>query len=250
MQINKHEILEIFGIGHNKLKLNKYQETLIFEFINSNPHLSSYEYGYWIFRAAKELAYNIAIESGTLFTCGNGGSQTDAIHIVGELCKSFEMKRPLPDEFKNTIYNVPENINKSNIEMLMSKLESGFAAITLGINPALYSAICNDINSDFIFAQELLALNNAPDHRINNMLLAISTSGNAMNCIYAIETANILNIPTICLTGPDGGKMKNLDCNLLVKTPGKSTAEIQENHIKIWHFWCKFIEATKFTEKR
>jgi D-sedoheptulose 7-phosphate isomerase len=245
-QIDKHSILATL----NTIRLNEHQEKLILNFINSNPHLADQKYAYDILNAAKNLTSNISYNSATLFTCGNGGSQTDALHIVGELCKSFEMKRPLPDLFKNTFYNIPSNINKSNIEILMSKLESGFSAITLGANAALYTAICNDIHSDFIFAQELLALNNSMKDIQNNTLLAISTSGNANNCIYAVETANILNMYTICLTGPDGGKMNNIDCNILVKTPGGSTAEIQENHIKIWHFWCKFIEASKFTEKR
>ena len=44
---------------------------------------------------------------GTLFTCGNGGSNADAMHIVGELCKSFERKRPISPEMRTALHGLP-----------------------------------------------------------------------------------------------------------------------------------------------
>lgn len=176
---------------------------------------------------------------GTLFTCGNGGSCADAIHIVGELAKSFERKRPIPGELAEALQDLPHGAE------LAEHLESGFRAVTLGQNPALKTAIENDSPCrDIAFAQELNAL-----IRPGDLLLAISTSGNARNCLMAMSAARANGGVAAALTGPQGGAMAEA-ADLALRAPGGSTKEVQEAHIVLWHTLCCLIEARRFPSPR
>jgi D-sedoheptulose 7-phosphate isomerase len=171
----------------------------------------------------------------TLFTCGNGGSMADAIHIVGELNKSFERARPLPTVFAAKLLGLPFG------EELAIDLEMGLRAHTLGLNPALKTAVENDNPvRDIAFAQELHAL-----ARRGDVLLTLSTSGNADNCLMAITVAKAHDMKVITLTGPVGGRMAPL-ADVAVKAPGDSTKVVQEAHIALWHTLCLLIEAHYF----
>ncbi len=176
---------------------------------------------------------------GTFFTCGNGGSNADALHIVGELCKSFERRRPLAVPFCEKLESLPHG------PALVEHLEAGLPAIALGLNSPLKTAIENDCPlPNIAFAQELNAL-----MRPGDVLLAISTSGNAENCLMAMSVAKARGGVAAALTGPRGGKMAKLaDC--AIKTPGDSTKVIQEAHVVIWHTVCCLIEAHYFPEMR
>jgi D-sedoheptulose 7-phosphate isomerase len=176
---------------------------------------------------------------GTLFTCGNGGSNADALHIVGEMNKSFERKRPLPAELKGRFQELPFG------EALAENLEVGLSSHALGFNGALKSAVENDNPiRDIAFAQELNALVKPGD-----VLLALSTSGNADNCLMAMSTAKAHDAEAISITGPGGGKMAEL-ADLAIKAPGGSTKVIQEGHIALWHTMCLLIESHYFREMR
>jgi len=173
------------------------------------------------------------------FTCGNGGSHADALHIVGELCKSFERKRPLDSAFRTALAGLPCGSD------LAEHLEAGLPAITLGLNGALKTAIENDCPlPNIAFAQELNALMVPGD-----MLLAISTSGNARNCMMALSVAKARGGVTAVLTGPKGGEMAGF-ADIAIKAPGNSTKVIQEAHAAIWHTLCLLIEARYFSEMR
>ena len=103
----------------------------------------------------------------------------------------------------------------------------------------------NDIKVEGIaFAQELNAL-----VRPGDVLLAISTSGNATNCLYAMAVAKAHGAQAVALTGPHGGKMAAY-ADLAIRTPGASTKVIQEAHIVLWHTMCCLIEAHYFPEMR
>ncbi|MBI2431737.1 MAG: SIS domain-containing protein [Candidatus Hydrogenedentes bacterium] len=176
---------------------------------------------------------------GTLFTCGNGGSNADAMHIVGELCKSFERKRPLSDAMKSELKGLPFG------EELSEHLEAGLPAHALGFNGALKSAVENDCKlRDIAFAQELNAL-----MRPGDVLLALSTSGNATNCLMAMSVAKAKGGTAVSLTGPRGGKMAEF-ADIAIKAPGDSTKVIQEAHIVLWHTICCLIEGHYFPEMR
>ncbi|MFA6243873.1 MAG: hypothetical protein WC655_23220, partial [Candidatus Hydrogenedentales bacterium] len=109
---------------------------------------------------------------GKLLLCGNGGSNADAVHIAGELCKSFERKRTLSPNFVAALKPLPFG------EELASYLEAGLAAIPLGFQGSLKTAVENDNPlRDIAFAQEAEAL-----ARPGDCIIGISTSGNAANC--------------------------------------------------------------------
>jgi len=176
---------------------------------------------------------------GTLYTCGNGGSNADALHIVGELNKSFERRRTLPAEFQERLRALPMG------EELAQHLEAGLRSHALGFNGALKTAIENDIAvRDIAFAQELNAL-----IREGDVLLAISTSGNADNCLMAMSVARAHGATAAVLTGPDGGEMARHG-DLVLRAPGASTKVIQEAHIALWHAMCCLIEAHFYPEPR
>lgn len=176
---------------------------------------------------------------GKLLTCGNGGSNADAMHIVGELCKSFERKRPVPQAFAEALQPLPYGPE------LASSLEVGLAAVALGYNGALKTAVENDnALRDIAFAQEAFALLKPGD-----VLLALSTSGNAANCLMAMSVARAVGATTVSFTGPHGGKMAEA-ADIALKAPGGSTKVVQEAHIALYHTMCLLIETHYFSEKR
>lgn len=176
---------------------------------------------------------------GKLLVCGNGGSHADAVHITGELCKSFERLRPLPSEVVDRLQGAPFG------RELAAHLEAGLAAIPLGVNGALKTAVENDSPlRDMAFAQEVVALAKPGD-----VVLGISTSGNADNCVMAMSTAKALGAVTASLTGPHGGVMAGL-ADVAIKAPGIGTKEIQEAHIVLYHTFCALIEVHYFPDLR
>jgi len=176
---------------------------------------------------------------GKLLVCGNGGSCADAMHIVGELCKSFERRRPVPADLAIRLQEMPMGRD------LARHLEVGLPAIALGLNGALKTAVENDSpQRDIAFAQEAYAL-----AKPNDVLLAISTSGNAKNCLMAMSVAEAVGLPTVSLTGPGGGKMALL-ADVPIQAPGDSTKIIQEAHLVLYHTFCAMIEAHYFHELR
>lgn len=176
---------------------------------------------------------------GKLLLCGNGGSHADAIHIAGELCKSFERKRPISPEMADKLRGLPFG------QELAEHLEAGLPAITLGLNGALKTAVENDSPlRDLAFAQETCALAKRGD-----VLLAISTSGNAGNCLMAMSVAKAIGATAASLTGPGGGKMAAL-ADIAIKAPGAGTKVIQEAHIVLYHTFCALIEAHYFPAEK
>ncbi len=176
---------------------------------------------------------------GKLLLCGNGGSHADALHIAGELCKSFERLRPVPQDFAQKLNSLPFG------DALAQHLEVGLAAIALGSGSALKTAVENDSSQRHIaFAQEAYALLKPED-----ILLGISTSGNADNCLMALSVARACGAKTVALTGPHGGKMAAF-ADIAIKAPGSSVKVIQEAHLVLYHTSCAMIEAHYFKEKR
>ncbi|MEO9894106.1 SIS domain-containing protein [Aurantibacter sp.] len=175
-------------------------------------------------------------DEGKLLICGNGGSASDSDHIVGELMKSFSKKRPLTSEVKKGLQESSEERGT----LLATKLEGGLPAISLNAHGGLISAISNDIGGDFIFAQQVLGYG-----RKNDVLLAISTSGNSKNVIDACITAKALGMKVIGLLGETGGKIKEL-CDVAICVPATNTAAVQEYHLPIYHALCIMVEETIF----
>lgn len=171
-------------------------------------------------------------KGGKLMVCGNGGSSSEADHLVGELMKSFESERPLEDYLKNRLIETDGVRGK----YLAMKLERGLPAISLSSQTALTTAILNDIDGDLVFAQQVNVYGTEKD-----ILIAISCSGNSQNVVDACITARALNIKTIGLTGHTGGKMKQF-CDILINVPETRTALVQELHLPVLHTLCRIVE--------
>lgn len=162
---------------------------------------------------------------GRLYICGNGGSASDSLHIVGELVKAFTLKRSLEPKFKAIADND-----------LLENLEGGLPAFQLVSNTALTTAFANDVSSDFIFAQQVYVY-----AKENDCILGISTSGNSVNVLNALRVAKLKGCKALSLTGKDGGKMKAFSDVCLI-APGSMTHEIQELHLPIYHCLCIMLE--------
>ena len=170
---------------------------------------------------------------GTLFICGNGGSFADAFHISAELTKAFKRKRPVPPYKKRWFKGLPQG------DLIAESLEEGLRVMVLGANHSLYSAVENDNPiRNMSFAQELYAL-----ARQGDILLGISTSGNAENVFYAAVTAKALGLTVIALTGREGGKIAEI-ADITVKAPATETSHVQELHTIIYHTLCEMLEAS------
>lgn len=174
---------------------------------------------------------------GTLYLCGNGGSFADALHISGELLKSFAGRRPLPPSLAEALLREPFG------EALAQHLQAGLRAHVLGANPVLASAVANDIPVPGIgYAQELAAL-----ARPGDVFLGISTSGRAANVLMAISVARALGLATIGLTGnarADNPLAAGVDVPLVVRAT--ETAAVQEAHVALYHLLCLMLEAHFF----
>lgn len=158
-----------------------------------------------LYEIGKEIAERIA-NGGKLLIFGNGGSAADSQHIAAELQGMFEKNRkPLP-------------------------------AIALTTNTSILTAIANDIGYDSVFARQLRGLADEKD-----VVIGISTSGNAMSVIKALEEANKIGCFTIALTGKGGGKLRG-KVDRIVRVDSTRTPHIQEVHIAIGHIWCLMVE--------
>lgn len=170
-----------------------------------------------------------------IMVCGNGGSAADSLHIVGELMKAFVLPRKLPVEVQNKIAKV-----STNAKYLQENLQMALPAISLVNEVGLLTAYANDVAPNLNFAQQVLGQGKNGD-----ILIAISTSGNSENVIYAVEVAKAMNIISISLTGKTGGKLKNLS-DITIAVPETETYKIQELHLPVYHTICLAIEAEFF----
>jgi len=204
-------------------------EKIIDDFVKRNPDLSSVMEE--LIRAHR--AINRCFENGgTLFLCGNGGSFADAFHISAELMKSFKLKRPIPEYKRKWFDELPQG------DLVAGSLDEGLRAVVLGANHSLSSAVENDNPArNMTFAQELCAL-----ARKGDVLLGISTSGNAENVLYAIVTAKALGLTVIALTGEGGGRIAEI-ADIAMRVPAAETSRVQELHSIVYHTLCEMLEA-------
>jgi D-sedoheptulose 7-phosphate isomerase len=190
--------------------------------------------------AAIEDAYRMIVEccraGGKLLVCGNGGSAADADHIVGELMKGFLKRRALPEEVQSALRQADPELGP----VLAARLQGAVPAIALSAQSAVATAFANDVDPTLVFAQLAAGYGNRGD-----VLLGISTSGNAQNVIAAFVAARAKCLRTIGLSGASGGKMKGR-CDLLIAVPATKTLEVQELHLPVYHCLCAMIEECLF----
>lgn len=175
---------------------------------NQNIELHKISMDLLAFNIAKsaELIIEAYKKGGKLLICGNGGSAADAQHIAAELVGRFKKER------------------------------KGLAAIALTTDTSIMTAVANDYCYDLLFSRQIEALGKKGD-----VLLGISTSGNSVNVIRAVEMANFNGLTTIGFLGSDGGKLKDM-VHIPLIVPFKSSDRVQEVHILMGHIICSLIE--------
>jgi phosphoheptose isomerase len=181
---------------------------------------------------AFELLKSVYENKGIILACGNGGSAADAEHMVGEMMKTFNLERPLPQNLKQKLTRDFGNDGK----FLADRLQRSLTAISLVSQTSLTTAIGNDISADLIFAQQVMGYGKQGD-----VLFAITTSGNSKNILNAVYTAKVMGLKVIGLTGRTGGKMKT-HCDVSICVPADETPRIQELHIPVYHTLCAMLE--------
>ncbi len=185
-------------------------------------------------------SFEILIETftagGKLLIAGNGGSSADADHIVGELMKAFRKKRPLQERVRQSLLKQ----YREEGACLIEHLQGGLPALSLTAHTAFLTAFSNDSKPDLAFAQQVHTLGRAGDS-----LLAISTSGNSPNVVYAAMVAKSVGIKVIGLTGHTGGRLAS-HCDVLIPVPEEETDKVQELHQPIYHTLCGMLEEEFF----
>ena len=159
--------------------------------------------------ASAELMTNCLLNEGKFLSCGNGGSAGDAQHFSSEMLNRFEMERP------------------------------GLPAIALTTDTSTLTSIANDYQFADIFSKQIRALG-----RPGDVLLGISTSGESLNIVHAIDAAHDRNMKVVALTGREGGQITDLiqETDIEIRVPSWSTARIQEVHLIIIHCICDLID--------
>ena len=148
------------------------------------------------------------IEKGKkIISCGNGGSMCDAMHFAEELSGKYREDRP------------------------------AYPALALS-DPSALTCIGNDYGFENVFARQVEALGKDFD-----ILLAISTSGNSLNILKAVEAAKKKDMIVIAMTGRDGGELANV-CDREIRIPWEGYSDrIQEIHIMCIHAMISGVES-------
>jgi D-sedoheptulose 7-phosphate isomerase len=156
--------------------------------------------------AAADAILDALVAGRKLLAFGNGGSASDAEHLVAELVGRFEVeRRPL-------------------------------AAVALTADSSVVTAIGNDYGYRSVFIRQIEALGAAGD-----IAFGISTSGRSENVEIALAAAKARGMVTIALTGRDGGRM-GAEADIHVNVGVASTARVQEVHRTILHAMCSVID--------
>ena len=180
---------------------------------------------------AFEMMRDCFRRGGKILLCGNGGSAADAEHWAGELLKGFVHKRPLNQKDQ---HGLPAQ--------LALKLQGGLPAIALTGFVSLGTAFANDVDPQLVFAQLVWVLG-----RPGDLLVGISTSGNARNVCAAMEVAKARGLVRVGLSGKTGGRLFS-NCDLCVRAPAIETYLIQEFHLPIYHCLSLMLEDDFFGE--
>ncbi len=176
--------------------------------------------------AAAALMTETYLRGGKILLCGNGGSAADCDHIAGELLKGFLSPRKITDEAVPALFR--------------EKLQGSLPAISIPALTAALTASLNDLDPEFAYAQLLRGLAKEGD-----LLIAISTSGNAKNVLRAAELARAMGLNILSLTGEGGGALAGI-ATVALRAPEKETYLIQELHLPIYHCLCAEVERRIF----
>ena len=154
------------------------------------------------------VALREAVRAGaTIYTCGNGGSAAQALHLAEELLGKYKQpRRPFP-------------------------------AVCLAADPTALTCIANDFGFEHVFDRPLDALLKPHD-----ALIALSTSGGSENIARALRLARERGALTIALLGRDGGACRAIADHAIV-VPDDQSETIQEAHQLLVHLLVEAVES-------
>ena len=155
---------------------------------------------------AISLARTSYQNGGKMLLMGNGGSAADAQHIAAEFIGRYKKER------------------------------KAVAAIALTVDSSILTCVGNDYGYDAVFSRQVEGLAKKED-----IVIAISTSGNSENVIRGVDMAREIGAKTIGLWGNQGGQLKD-KVDLAIVVPSSNTARIQEAHITIGHIICEILD--------
>lgn len=185
---------------------------------------------------AIDRVYEILVQcfenGGKLLVAGNGGSAADADHIVGELMKGFRLPRKTSEELNNELCKIDSEMGRE----LSQKLQGALPAIALHNHSGLNTAFLNDVDGKMCFAQQIMGYGNASD-----VFMAISTSGNSQNIVYAAITAKAKGLKVVALTGAGCGKLSSFTDGIIA-VESDVTHIVQELHLPVYHCLCLMLE--------
>lgn len=210
-------------------RIDEYAEELVGRYPSLQAVKSSFTEAYKLLEDAYE-------RGGKLLVAGNGGSAADADHIVGELMKSFRLPRKIGGKFADALAAVDPDRGAR----LARNLECPLKAVSLSAHSALFTAYSNDVDGQYVFAQQVYGYGGKGD-----VFLGISTSGNSENVINAAVAAKAIGLRTIGLTGGTGGRLARFS-DVLVCVPESEAYKVQELHLPVYHCWCRMLEEKFF----
>ncbi len=167
---------------------------------------------YKVLLEAGDIISESIFNGGKLLLCGNGGSAADAQHLAAEF-----------------LIRLTSEVNRDSIP-----------ALSLAQDTSTLTACINDYGPDKIFKRVFSALSSKDD-----ILLAISTSGNSSNIIETLKAAKDKEVFSLGFLGNGGGEALSL-CDLAFVVPSEITARIQESHITAGHALLQYIEDSLF----
>ena len=144
---------------------------------------------------------------------GNGGSAADSQHMAAEYVSRFAFNRP------------------------------ALPAIALTVDTSIITSIGNDYGFEEIFCRQIEAIGQEGD-----ILFAYSTSGKSKNILKAIEVSKKKKIISVLFTGINDESF-SVSPDIIIRTPSKNTAKIQEGHLILGHIICGQIEQRLFADE-
>ncbi|MBA2657278.1 MAG: SIS domain-containing protein [Tatlockia sp.] len=162
---------------------------------------------------AGERIVKCLLNNGKILICGSGGSAANCLHFATAMINHFEVERP------------------------------ALPVIALTTDTASITSIASDSHYEQVFARQIQALGQEGD-----VLLVLSTSGNANAILQAVNAGNDRGMDTIALSGRDGGVLANHlgpeDIELRVQSDNAS--RIRETHLFILHCFSDLIDQSLF----
>lgn len=151
------------------------------------------------------------MQGSQVFIMGNGGSASTASHFVCDLAKNTRCE------------GLPH-----------------FRAIGLADNMEIFSAYANDEGYENVFSQQLINL-----IRPNDVIIAISASGNSQNVVNAVDEAQKYGVTTIGFTGFDGGRLGQM-VNIHIHVNSNIIEHVEDIHLMLEHMIVRTIKDQPF----